>query len=74
MELVVHECFFTPEQWMRISGFPYKQAYWVTSVIHTPPQGFGKNAGVTNVKAARVGLQVFIDQCTDAHCSTGMVR
>ena len=41
-ELAVHECFFTPEQWMKIAGFPYKQAYWVTSQIHTPPQGFGK--------------------------------
>lgn len=41
-DIVVHECFFTPEQWIRISGFPYKQAYWVTSVIHTPPEGFGK--------------------------------
>jgi len=41
-DVVVHESFFTPEQWMRIAGFPYKQAYWVTSVIHTPPEGFGK--------------------------------
>jgi ribonuclease Z len=41
-DLVVHECFFTPEQWMKIAGFRYKQAYWVTSQIHTPPQGFGK--------------------------------
>lgn len=41
-DVVVHEAFFTPEQWMRIAGFPYKQAYWVTSVIHTPPEGFGK--------------------------------
>jgi ribonuclease Z len=41
-DLVVHEAFFTPEQWMAIAGFPYKQAYWVTSVIHTPPQAFGK--------------------------------
>jgi ribonuclease Z len=41
-DVVVHECFFTPEQWMKIVGFPYKQAYWVTSVIHTPPEGFGK--------------------------------
>jgi len=41
-DLVIHECFFTPEQWMKISGFPYQQAYWVTSVIHTPPEGFGK--------------------------------
>ena len=41
-DLVVHECFFTPEQWMKIAGFPYKLAYWVTSQIHTPPEGFGK--------------------------------
>jgi ribonuclease Z len=41
-DVVVHECFFTPEQWIRIAGFPYKQAYWVTSLIHTPPEGFGK--------------------------------
>jgi ribonuclease Z len=42
VDVAVHECFFTPEQWIKISGFPYKQAYWVTSVIHTPPEGFGK--------------------------------
>lgn len=41
-DVVVHECFFTPEQWMKIAGFPYQQAYWVTSKIHTPPEGFGK--------------------------------
>jgi ribonuclease Z len=41
-DLVVHECFFTPEQWIKIAGFPYKLAYWVTSLIHTPPEGFGK--------------------------------
>ena len=27
---------------MAIAGFPYDQAYWVTSKIHTPPEGFGK--------------------------------
>ena len=41
-DVVVHECFFTPEQWMEIAGFPYKEAYWVTSQIHTPPEAFGK--------------------------------
>jgi len=41
-DVVVHECFFTPEQWIAIAGFPYKQAYWVTTLIHTPPEGFGK--------------------------------
>jgi len=41
-DVIVHECFFTPEQWMSIAGFPYKQAYWVTTLIHTPPEGFGK--------------------------------
>lgn len=42
VDVAVHECFFTPENWMDISGFPYQQAFWVTSVIHTPPEGFGK--------------------------------
>lgn len=42
VDVAVHEAFFTPEQWMEISGFPYKQAYWVTSLIHTPPEAFGK--------------------------------
>lgn len=41
-DVVVHECFFTPEQWMNIAGFPYKEAYWVTSQIHTPAEAFGK--------------------------------
>ncbi len=41
-DVIVHECFFTPEQWMAIAGFPYKLAYWVTTLIHTPPEGFGK--------------------------------
>jgi ribonuclease Z len=41
-DVVVHESFFTPEQWMEIAGFPYKEAYWVTSKIHTPPEAFGK--------------------------------
>ncbi len=41
-DVVVHEAFFTPEQWMEIAGFPYKLAYWVTTIIHTPPEGFGK--------------------------------
>ncbi len=41
-DVVVHESFFTPEQWGKISGMPYKQSYWVTSIIHTPPQSFGK--------------------------------
>ena len=27
---------------MEIAGFPYQQAYWVTSRIHTPPEAFGK--------------------------------
>jgi ribonuclease Z len=51
-DLVVHECFFTPEQWMNIAGFPYKQAYWVTSKIHTPPQGFGKIMSVVKPRMA----------------------
>ena len=41
-ELVVHECFFTPETLEKILGTPYAQAVFITSYIHTPPSGFGK--------------------------------
>lgn len=51
-DVVVHECFFTPENWMEIAGFPYKEAYWVTSVIHTPPEGFGKIMSEINPRMA----------------------
>jgi hypothetical protein len=37
---------------MRIAGFPYKQAYWVTSVIHTPAQAFGKIMSQLNPRMA----------------------
>ncbi len=41
-DLVVHECFFSAEQWQRITGFTYPDALWVTNYIHTPPGAFGK--------------------------------
>jgi ribonuclease Z len=41
-ELVVHECFFTPEQLGKLLGTPPAQAVFITSYIHTPPDAFGK--------------------------------
>lgn len=41
-ELVVHECFFTPEGLQKALDTPYTQAVWISSYIHTPPQAFGK--------------------------------
>ena len=41
-ELVVHECFFTPETLAELLGTPYPQAVFITSYIHTPPEAFGK--------------------------------
>jgi len=41
-ELVVHECFFTPETLGELLGTPPAQAIFITSYIHTPPEGFGK--------------------------------
>ncbi len=52
VDVAVHEAFFTPEQWMRIAGFPYKLAYWVTTLIHTPPEGFGKLMSVVKPRLA----------------------
>jgi ribonuclease Z len=41
-ELVVHECFFTPESLGRLLDTPPAQAIFITSYIHTPPDAFGK--------------------------------
>ena len=41
-ELVVHECFMTPAQVNRILDTPLAQATFISSYIHTPPEGFGK--------------------------------
>ena len=41
-ELVVHECFFTPESLGALLGTPPAQAVYITSYIHTPPDAFGK--------------------------------
>jgi len=41
-DLVVHECFFSAEQWQKITGFTYPNALWATNYIHTPPDAFGK--------------------------------
>ena len=41
-ELVVHECFFTPESLGELLGAPPAQAIFITSYIHTPPAAFGK--------------------------------
>ena len=42
VELVVHECFHTPETLGEILDTPPPQAVFITSYIHTPPQAFGK--------------------------------
>jgi ribonuclease Z len=41
-ELVVHECFFTPQTLGMLLGTPPAQAIFITSYIHTPPTAFGK--------------------------------
>lgn len=41
-DFVIHECFYTPEGLARTLGWDMRQATFVSSYIHTPPQGFGK--------------------------------
>ena len=41
-ELVVHECFMTPEQVGSVLDTPPAQAIFISAYIHTPPQAFGK--------------------------------
>ena len=41
-DFVIHECFYSPEGLADFLGFPMRQAVFVSSYIHTPPEGFGK--------------------------------
>jgi len=41
-ELVVHECFMTPQQVQDVLDTPPAQATYISSYIHTPPDAFGK--------------------------------
>ena len=41
-DFVIHECFFTPEGLAAYNDWDMRQATYVTSYIHTPPEGFGK--------------------------------
>lgn len=41
-DFVIHECFYTPEGLEKALGFPPRQATFVSSYIHTPPDAFGK--------------------------------
>ena len=41
-DFVIHECFYTPEGLAEFNDWDMRQATFVTSYIHTPPQGFGK--------------------------------
>ena len=41
-DFVIHECFYTPEGLAQTLGWDLRQATFVSSYIHTPPQGFGK--------------------------------
>ena len=41
-DFVIHECFFTPKGLAGYLNWGMRQATFVSSYIHTPPQGFGK--------------------------------
>ena len=41
-ELVVHECFFTPDQLQRLLETPAPAAVMISAYIHTTPDAFGK--------------------------------
>ncbi len=51
-ELVVHECFFTPESLGKLLGTPPAQAIYITSYIHMPPSAFGKIMSEVNPRHA----------------------
>jgi ribonuclease Z len=41
-DFAIHECFYTPEGLAAYNDWGMRQATYVSSYIHTPPQGFGK--------------------------------
>ena len=41
-DFVIHECFPTPEGLAKFNDWEMRPATFVSSYIHTPPQGFGK--------------------------------
>ena len=41
-DLVIHECFPTPEGLAKFNDWEMRPSTFVTSYIHTPPTGFGK--------------------------------
>lgn len=41
-DFVIHECFPTPEGLAAFNDWELREATFVSSYIHTPPQGFGK--------------------------------
>ena len=41
-DFVIHECFPTPEGLAAFNDWQIRQATFVSSYIHTPPEGFGK--------------------------------
>jgi ribonuclease Z len=41
-DFVIHECFPTPEGLAKFNDWDLRPATFVSSYIHTPPQGFGK--------------------------------
>jgi len=41
-DFVIHECFPTPEGLAAFNDWPMRPATFVSSYIHTPPEGFGK--------------------------------
>lgn len=51
-DFVIHECFFTPEGLAAYNDWGMRQATFVSSYIHTPPQGFGKVMSVIKPRMA----------------------
>jgi ribonuclease Z len=41
-DFVIHECFPTPEGLAKFNDWELREATFVSSYIHTPPEGFGK--------------------------------
>ncbi len=59
-DLVIHECFATPEMLVEKQNFPVRDALNVGTQVHTSPAQFGKVMSATQPRMA-VGYHVFND-------------
>lgn len=58
VDVAVHECFFTPQGLAKAMDINMKEATYISSYVHTPPEGFGKIMSAVRPRLA-VGYHIW---------------